>query len=122
MSKQNKHGNADQGSAAEINKKLDEMNEAEMQEVTRETNDEPGMFDGGQAEALEAFIKDMPETDEVKAKPRAKMGRSTIYLLKAFKEYINKLATYKVCTAEEITELRKIHKTATERWIGLEIE
>lgn len=119
MSKQNKHGNADQGSAAEINKKLDEMNEAEMQEVTRETNDEPGMFDGGQAEALEAFIKDMPETDEVKKKERTP---NTIYQLKAFKQHINKLATYKVCNPEEITQLRKIHKAATERWIGLEIE
>lgn len=65
------------------------------------------------------LVKKMEETDEVKKKERKP---NTIYTLKSFKEHINKLATYKVCTPEEVTQLRKIHKAATERWIGLTME
>lgn len=68
---------------------------------------------------VDGFIEAMIETNEVKKKERKP---NTIYTLKSFKEHINKLATYKVCTAEEITQLRKIHKAATSRWIGLELE
>lgn len=66
------------------------------------------------------IIENMIETNEVKK--RAKMGRSTIYLLKSFKEHINKLATNKVVTIDELKTLQKIQKDATARWIGLNID
>lgn len=75
-------------------------------------------------EIIEAFgVNPKGETSEIEPTEKKKERKpNTIYTLKSFKEHINKLATYKVCTAEEITQLRKIHKTATERWIGLTME
>lgn len=67
----------------------------------------------------EGIITEITETEEAKKKERKP---NTIYTLKSFRDHINKLATYKVCTAEEIAQLRKIHKAATERWIGLTME
>lgn len=90
------------------NKKENEETQGVSRETTIPTEKE-----------VDGFIEKMIETEEVKKKERKP---NTIYTLKAFKEHINKLATSKILTAEEITVIRKIHKTATERWIGLEME
>lgn len=79
----------------------------EKTKVPHETqHDEPAMFDG-------------EEKEEVKKKERKP---NTIYTLKAFKAYINKIEEQKLLTNEEMKQLRHLHRVMTNRWIGLEIE
>lgn len=104
------------------NKTVEKAQGANTTTENEETN-VPSETEPGFMEHLEKVITEgLKEEAQEEKKTRAKMGRSTIYLLKAFKEYINKLATNKVITAEEVTIMRNIQKTATERWIGLEMD
>lgn len=115
MSKQHKQNAETPGVSRETNNTIDNMNQNEMNEAFIKDNEEP-------TNHIHEGIKEVVMTNWEKEKKRAERKPNTIYTLKSFRDHINKLATYKVCTAEEIIELRKIHKAATERWIGLTME
>lgn len=54
----------------------------------------------------------------VKSKKEQKVSIS--YTLKSFGENIKKFEEAKLATKEEVEEVKKLHKTLVERWIGLE--
>lgn len=43
---------------------------------------------------------------------------SSTYTIKSLAGNIKKLEKLKMCNTEELTQLKKIHKTIMERWIG----
>ena len=53
-----------------------------------------------------------------KADDKNERNPSSTYTIKSLAGNIKKLETLKMCTPEELTQLKKIHRATMERWIG----
>lgn len=51
-------------------------------------------------------------------KKKEERNPSSTYTIKSLTKNIKKLEKLKMCNAQELAELKKIHKAVTERWIG----
>lgn len=62
-----------------------------------------------------------PQNENPRPEAKKQQKVSISYTLKAMANNTNKLEENKIIKKEEADELRKIHKIAVERWIGLEM-
>lgn len=77
---------------------------------------------GAEIDKKQEYKDGNASTEALEPKKRAPRTPNTIYTLKQMRTMINKIAVQKMASVEELTQLRNIHKTMTERWIGLELK